>query len=234
MPNLTFDFESILNEPVKISETIINFKKDWLACSYAIYRTKSTTTLTDNNIFKDVIEQDHDMAKKIRDYYTNRLIIKTLKGQELSSFSLALKEVLLNTDHNSLPLRYSGLVYRLPEYYHNDQELTSIVEQHSFKNRTLAERFNDVHDVLPIKRLIINNKNKKSFNYWGKIIKTNSPIMFESIQSNEALMLDQLWVDAINNQKFLTIKISAAKRHHSFDFDYYHSDKFLIQNIKIS
>lgn len=73
----------------------------------------------------DVLEpSDIVAANSIRDYYTKKIVVWNLKGVKLSPFRSDLVKVLATDLYGKgIPVEYSGLIYKLPEFYEFDTRL---------------------------------------------------------------------------------------------------------------
>ena len=77
------------------------------------------TKLTDSILFKEIIQEDRDKANLIRDYYSKKLMMFTLKGQQLTNYRKDLN-TFIHGDCKVVKEEMMPLVYRLPEFYEYD------------------------------------------------------------------------------------------------------------------
>lgn len=93
---------------------------DGLAISVSNYRQRELRT------YGSVLQSDHDTASSIRDYYSKKLIVRTLKGKPLSKFRQDLSDYLSKGYTNEYPEKYMGMIYKLPEFYFYDLEIDKL------------------------------------------------------------------------------------------------------------
>lgn len=93
---------------------------DSLAISVSNYRQRELRT------YGSVLESDHYVASSIRDYYSKKLVVRTLKGKPLSKFRQDLSDYLSKGYTNEYPEKYMGMIYKLPEFYFYDLEVDKL------------------------------------------------------------------------------------------------------------
>lgn len=85
----------------------------------------SVTSMTDVTLFKYTTSEDHEKASKIRDYYSKKIMLWTLKGMKLSKFREDMNQF-IHSDGKVFKETMAPLVYRLPEFYDYDTEFDSM------------------------------------------------------------------------------------------------------------
>ena len=75
--------------------------------------------LTDNILFENIEPCDRERAKEIRDYYSKKFMVFTLKEQKLTAFRKDLNSF-IHSDGLIFKETMMPLVYRLPEFYEYD------------------------------------------------------------------------------------------------------------------
>lgn len=120
--------------------------------------------LVDRELFKKVTDADREMAAKIRDHYSKKIVMWKLKGQNLSQFREDMNAFIHSTGkvfkENACPL-----VYRLPEFYEYDIDFEQLANEH-----------HKVVDVKPVgvvtktlqleKILSVNGRSSKRKEFW--------------------------------------------------------------------
>ena len=91
------------------------------------------TKLTDTILFREMIQEDRDKADVIRDYYSKKLMVITLRDQRISKFRKDLS-TFIHGDSKVVKEELMPIIYRLPEFYEYDTEFDIMV-------RDLNKRF---------------------------------------------------------------------------------------------
>ena len=118
---------------VKINPYVKQYKvnesaEDLLALSVAWFRLRKNRTLTpypmiesltDENLFKSLTEEDRLMANTIRDYYSKKIMVMALKEIKLTKFREDLSKF-IHSDGKLFVDDMLPLVFRLPEFYEYD------------------------------------------------------------------------------------------------------------------
>ena len=112
--------DDIFNEIEKDENQMRRDPVDSLAISCANYRSKEFRTK------EAVVQVDYDTAKEIRDYYSKKLMVRSLKGKPLSNFRQDLSEYISKGYTNEYPEKYMGMIYKLPEFYFYDLEIDKL------------------------------------------------------------------------------------------------------------
>lgn len=152
---------------------------DALALSCAWHRVRNQDGyahkirgLTDNNILEYLQPEDHDHARKIRDYFGKKSMMWGLKGIQLTEFRKRLISF-IQGDGRQVPEEWLGLVYRLPEFHAYDTQLDTL-KQNWFTDELSVARFRKqylspgqlaVHTLDLTPRLTIQRRNRGSNNY---------------------------------------------------------------------
>lgn len=124
------------------------------------------TSLTDNYLFQNIESVDRERATEIRDYYSKKLMMFTLKEQQLSAFRKDLSSF-VHSDGKIFKESMMPLVYRLPEFHEYDVGF----DEMSFG---LTKQFNKPEDrfteqtLQPLKKLVVKNRTGKYNEYWLK------------------------------------------------------------------
>ena len=145
------------------------------------------TKLTDEILFKEMIQEDRERANLIRDYYSKKLVVMTLRGQRISKYRKDLN-TFIHGDSKVVKEEMMPLIYRLPEFYDYDTAADDMF-------RSLDTRFEDsriaaetVKTVYPLKKFIVNRKSGKYNEYWLRD-EQNRPCRIEIEHSNQLMHL---------------------------------------------
>ena len=139
------------------------------------------TKLTDNILFKEMIQEDRDKANVIRDYYSKKLMMFTLKGQPLTNYRKDLN-IFIHGDCKIVKEEMMPLVYRLPEFHEYDVELDEMFLDLDTRFEGSEIAFSTIRTFYPVKKFTVKRKSRKFVEYWLKD-EENKPYKIE-IDSN--------------------------------------------------
>jgi len=190
---------------------IYEFEDDVLAISCAWKRMRDINPndfihnrLTDKKLFHSITSEDRELAKIIRDHYSKKLMMLTLKGTQLTSFRKDLN-IFIHGDSNRATDELFPLIYRLPEFYEYDIKLEEIkLSLEDRPNKTKLEKYHGKQisfTLSPITSIKKHNKRMKVMEYWFKE-KSNTPVLIQLDPKNPLL---HIWDDMFNSKKVLQI-----------------------------
>ena len=152
---------------------IFEITEDLLALSCAWYRIRNlpaqdSTSLTiakliDTNLFKCLSKVDFELASKIRDYYSKKLMVLKLKSEELSEFRTDLNEF-IHSDGKKFKESAMGMVYYLPDFYFYDTKIDEIFLGREKKIDRLRANYSKT--LTYVDTTIRNIKRNKKAEYW--------------------------------------------------------------------
>ena len=211
--SMTFEtFESILGEvPAKPDPTkAAIFKEDPIALSCASYRRAIETEMAVR--FQDLNQclahpQDYAMADQVRQYYQNKIAVKTLTSQRpLTQFYHDLYELLLGDVE--LQQRHVGMIHRLPYFYVEDQDrekLRQLIQDRSLKEdwirnamRQLANK--ETHTLWPLMKIFRSRQGGETKEYWFHN-EAGQPVLWSVANTNPLRSV----VDGFFVQKKITV-----------------------------
>jgi hypothetical protein len=136
---------------------IIETTEDLMALSATWYRIRMSretsnpvdvfpTTCLDKVLFPHVTNEDRELAQKIRDYYSKKIMFWKLKGKELNNFEKDMNEF-IHTDGLKFQEKMIPLVYSLPGFYAYALEYDQMLFEHNtaikdFTNEVNTKRLN--------------------------------------------------------------------------------------------
>jgi len=168
------------------------FKDDPIALSCASYRRAAETGMTVR--FQDLNQciaqpQDHDMAKQVRQYYQNKIAVKTLTSpQPLTPFYHDLYEMLLG--QVELQQRHIGMIHRLPYFYVEDQNREQL--KHLIKDKSLTSDWignamllaiKETHALTPVMKIFRSRRGSETQEYWFQN-HVGQPVLWSVLNSN--------------------------------------------------
>lgn len=204
LDSLTSDFDTILNwssSNVKKYE-VIETTEDLLALSCTWHRIRTLNLparstidrMLSDELFELVTDADREMANEVRDYYSKKLMIFTLKDQKLTPFRQDLSEY-LHGDANKFTEKAIAMVYRLPEFYVVDAEFDKVKQDldKELPNFNLSDRRAVKRQVTltPITFFNKNTKTTKLVEYWLKDKNDNAYQLIIQDPANNKLL--SLW-----------------------------------------
>jgi len=153
---------------------VIETTEDVLALSVAWKRLRSTPasspfirSLLDNDLFRQIEESDRIHANEIRDYFSKKIMLWSLKGISLSKYRTDLNKF-IHGDSKKITEEILPIVYRLPEFYDYDIQFDNFkqdvkLEITNFKHITTHQK---ITTLKPITSFYKSNKRTKRFEYW--------------------------------------------------------------------
>lgn len=185
------------------SNRIIRESDDSLAVSCVRYRNTELGTRD----FK-IHDSDYNTANNIREYYSKKLMVRTLKGKPVSQFRQDLMEYLSKGYTNEYPEKFVGMIYKLPEFYFYDLELDKMRMESS---NTSLDTFIGVKKLKFLNKLNWGNKSTGYFQFYFhdeaknlyslQIHKENELLgVFESLCNLDVLHINGKFVSASRDE----------------------------------
>ena len=163
------------------------------------------TKLTDAVLFKEIIQEDREKADVIRDYYSKKLMMFTLKGQRFSNYRKDLN-TFIHGDCKVVKEEMMPLVYRLPEFYEYDVGLDEMFLELDTRFEGSQISLSTIKTLTPVKKFTVKRKSRRFVEYWLKD-EENKPYKIE-IDSNNELM--HLWDYFYDKGKFHDITLDTV------------------------
>jgi hypothetical protein len=131
--------------------------------------TDRPTKLTDSILFKELIQEDRDKANVIRDYYSKKLMVITLREQRISKFRKDLS-TFIHGDSKVVKEELMPIIYRLPEFYEYDISFDEMVRELNtrFEFPEHTQAWSGTKTLKPIKKFIVKLRINKFSEYWLK------------------------------------------------------------------
>ena len=180
------------------------FKDDPIALSCASYRRAIETEMAVR--FLDLNQciahlQDYEMADQVRQYYRNKIAIKTLTSpQPLTPFYHDLYEMLLGDVE--LQQRHIGMIHRLPYFYVEDQDrerLKQLIKDKSLKEDWIGNAMKNIggketHALTPLMKIFRSRRGSEAQEYWFQN-QVGQPVMWSVLNGNPLRsVVDSLFV----------------------------------------
>jgi len=171
---INLDSFALWDNPNVKKYEIIETNEDLMALSTAWYRIRMSretstpvevfpTTLLDKVLFPEVNSEDRQHAADIRDYYSKKVMMWKLKGQELTNFQKDMNEF-IHTDGLKFQEKMIPLVYSLPGFYFYDKEFDVMASEHHTKIATFNEVTTKKLSLLKV--LNSGKRSNKKKDYW--------------------------------------------------------------------
>jgi len=127
------------------------------------------TKLTDSILFREMIQEDRDKANVIRDYYSKKLMVITLREQRISKFRKDLS-TFIHGDSKVVKEEMMPLIYRLPEFYEYDMGFDDMVRglNKQFEHQPKLTIGGDSITLTPLRKFIVKLRTNKFTEYWLK------------------------------------------------------------------
>jgi hypothetical protein len=126
------------------------------------------TTLLDKELYDKVSSHDVQIAAKIRDYYSKKLMVATLREQSFSQYRTDLS-TFVHSDGKLFKEEMLPLVYKLPEFYFYDIEMDEVF---ATVDKSISVEFEKQIANVTTKTLkklhstVLNKKTSKRTEYW--------------------------------------------------------------------
>jgi len=157
---------------------VIEATEDILALSVAWKRLRDTknesmqtgiTTLLDDNLFRKIEEPDRIRANEIRDYFSKKIMLWTLKSVKLSAYRQDLNKF-IHGDGKKVTEELLPLIYRLPEFYEYDVQFDQFKREVNVEitNFGKIDSVKKITTLTPVTSFYKTNKRVKHFEYWLK------------------------------------------------------------------
>jgi hypothetical protein len=127
------------------------------------------TKLTDSILFREMIQEDKDRADIIRDYYSKKLMVITLREQRMSKFRKDLS-TFIHGDNKVVKEEMMPLIYRLPEFYEYDIGFDEMFRDlnKQFEHQPKLTIGGDSITLTPLRKFIVKLRTSKFTEYWLK------------------------------------------------------------------
>jgi len=169
------------------------FHQDPIVLSCASYRRSIETEMAVR--FQDLrtcmpTPDDNRMAEELRQYYRNKIAVKSLTSkQAITKFYHDLYELLLG--ETELQQRHMGMIYRLPYFYVEDlarEELGkkiagSGVEPDWLHNAVRPLVGKETHTLTPVMQIFRSRKGRESHEYWFQN-ESGQPVLWSVLHGN--------------------------------------------------
>ena len=214
-------------EVVETTEDILALSVTWHRLRLlGINTIERPTTLTDNILFGVINQEDRDRANVIRDYFSKKIVMITLRGQNLSSFRKDLN-TFIHGDCKVVKEELMPLIYRLPEFYDNDIQHDEMFRDFNKHFEDTSKLWRGTKTLKPVRKFFINLKTKKFLEYW-LTDENNRGYRIEIPFENK---LNHLWEHFFKQE---TIPILGAYRYSEHDgINYYQIKDWEIDFTKI-
>jgi hypothetical protein len=172
------------------------FAQDPIALSCASYRQAVATKLAIrfrdlNQYLTATCPEDHQMAKSLRQYYCNKIAVKTLTGtRPVTKFYHDLYELLLGK--TVLQQRHMGMIHRLPYFYVEDlareelrTQIQSVTVAQDWPTNSLNQIIIDksTRTLRPIMTIFRSRKGRELHEYWFRD-ELNQPVLWTVLHGN--------------------------------------------------
>ena len=138
----------------------------------------NVTTLLDDHLFRKIEESDRVRANEIRDYFSKKIMLWTLKSVKLSAYRQDLNKF-IHGDGKKVTEELLPLIYRLPEFYEYDIQFDQFKREVNLEilNFGKIDSVKKITTLTPIKSFYKTNKRVKHFEYWLKDSNDNAHLI---------------------------------------------------------
>lgn len=158
----------------------------------------------DNSLVEYIQDCDRELAKKIREYYSKKIVVWQLKGKPLTSFRMALAE-LLSGPGTDVPDALIGVAYRLPDFYNYDSNFESLKET-SFRSEPAPINGFVTRILKPVFSINKSRPGNKITEYWFELAGRNQAAKISVLSDNPLRPIwNRIYDDAKNNNECLVV-----------------------------
>jgi len=186
--------------------------------------------LLQDELFNKVTGDDIEMAKQIRDYYSKKIMMLTLRNDNprMSDYRKDLN-TFVHGDGRMVRENMLGLAYYLPTFYEYDVNIDevrcAVDANQNFKKLDKENKPKLLKlsvELKPLKMLVRKTKRITTNQYWLKDLKLNAGVLI-SIQPGNPL--EHIWNDMFLNTEVLQVNGSFCRRTID-NFEYFSVDKW--------
>jgi hypothetical protein len=199
---------------------VIETTEDVLALSVAWKRLRDNkdksshhigiTSLLDDNLFRRVEDADRVRANDIRDYFSKKIMLWSLKGIKLSKYRQDLN-TFIHGDAKKITEELLPLIYRLPEFYEYDIKFDTFKREIKLELPTFTSpALKQITTLTPVTSFYKSTKRTKHFEYWLKNSNGNAHMI--SIEPKNPLK--HIWDKMFTNEH---LRIEATFYPKQFD-----------------
>jgi hypothetical protein len=128
--------------------------------------------LTGPLVKEQITDEDRIFAGTVRRHYNDKIVLTTLRGDRITPFRQDLARFLSGEfkktgENHEFPIKFLGMLYKLPYFYHYDKELQPVFdgEYHSLKGDVLNYE-TEQQKLTFIKKIMSYRKGRNPHEYW--------------------------------------------------------------------
>lgn len=170
--------------------------------------------LMDSVLFKEITPADRNSATEIRDFYSKKIMMWNLKGNNITKYRQDLSK-LIQSDGTMFKEDMLGLAYYLPAFYKYDSDIEEI--RLTTECRKIPHIGTGTKTLEPIKKITKKSKRQHVNEYWFKEAHSNSPVVL-SLQAKNPL--EHIWDNMFDHSETLPIQANYIHKIRD-DFEHY-------------
>lgn len=93
-----------------------------------------------NEILSKATLDDYKMVNNIKQYYSNKYMIRQLRDGNLTEYKIRTLEFFRHKDYYNVPNKYVGIAYKLPFFYDHDTKLNKMFEENASEELVYSSR----------------------------------------------------------------------------------------------
>ena len=163
------NLESPWTEDERIrGEEPLDLSDDALALSWARYRREQARLANEPcPDVQDPTPEDREQAQLCRRHYQDRILLRMLRGRELTAFQTDLYQMLTEGPRR----KHEGMLYRLPYFYVEDQQRRTLIGQFTDpdpETQNWWARMENLLVITPVQRIDRYRRKNSSVEYWWR------------------------------------------------------------------
>ena len=156
-------------EVIETTEDVLALSVAWKRMRDAKEHHIGINSLLDDNLFRKVEESDRIRANEIRDYFSKKIMLWSLKGVKLSKYRQDLSTFIHGND-KKITEEMLPIAFRLPEFYDYDVKFDTFKREVTLEITNFAQlnSHKKITTLTPITNFYKSNKRTKQYEYWLK------------------------------------------------------------------
>ena len=175
--------------------------------------------------FNGISFEHRTSAQKTKEYYSDKLMIRMLAGNQLTPFQKDLYSWLCGNE--PLMEKHRGMIYKLPYFYVEDHDRVDLAKKFKNSNVSAFARYSVIKErtcLYPVQRIFSSRKNNEIMEFWFKTY-YDAPILWAvNIKNPLYDMVQSLW----DYKKPIEIKAIFARKDRDFQYLLIHKPELIL------
>ena len=192
---ITLNYSTLFEK--QSEDNYLTYSTDPIVLSCALQRIRiddyaknlwTSARIEDHSLADKILPDDIQKANDIRRYYGEQLILKQLRGDNLTEFKKDLSLLIAN-DTKQYKQSWTGIIYRLPYFYDYDVELDSLSLMFPLASTHQPDSEKNFAILKPVKKIRRSVRGSDKYSYYFEIENTGIPAKIEVDSKNTMLAM---------------------------------------------